>query len=84
MDRSNHKPSKIMEYLTLSDLSGLSIASVGPLFSVAAAGSVLLSLAGTAVIWAILAIAIPFIFSSWLFRMLNTHYPNTGASYHWS
>ncbi|AUW93916.1 amino acid permease [Sulfobacillus thermotolerans] len=70
--------------LSLSDLSGLSIASVAPLFSVAAAGSIMLSLAGADIIWAVLAIATPFILSSWLFRMLNQHYPNTGASYHWS
>lgn len=80
---SKEKPPR-HSWLSLSDLSGLSIASVAPLFSLAAAGSVLLRLAGADVMWAVMAIATPFILSSWLFRMLNQHYPNTGASYHWS
>ncbi|WP_053960310.1 APC family permease [Sulfobacillus thermosulfidooxidans] len=70
--------------LTLPDLSSLSISSVAPLFSMAAAGQLLVQLAGAEVLWAIFAVAIPFVFSSWIFRLLNHHFPNAGASYHWS
>ncbi|SMC04743.1 amino acid/polyamine/organocation transporter, APC superfamily [Sulfobacillus thermosulfidooxidans DSM 9293] len=75
---------RFMLGLTLPDLSSLSISSVAPLFSMAAAGQLLVQLAGADVLWAILAVAIPFVFSSWIFRLLNHHFPNAGASYHWS
>jgi amino acid transporter len=33
---------------------------------------------------AIAVLALPFIVSSFVFRLLNRHFPNAGASYHWS
>lgn len=68
----------------LFDLSSLSISSVGPMFSVAAAGSAMVQAAGADVPLAIVLIAIPFILCSWIFLSLNQHFPNSGASYHWS
>ncbi|MHB8210750.1 MAG: APC family permease [Acidithiobacillus sp.] len=68
----------------LFDLSSLSISSVGPIFSVAAAGSAMVQAAGAEVPLAIVLIAIPFILCSWIFLSLNQHFPNAGASYHWS
>ncbi|MCY0885473.1 MAG: APC family permease [Firmicutes bacterium] len=70
--------------LTLPDLSSLSISSVAPLFSLAAAGQMLVRLTGPRVLWAVLAVAVPFVLSSTIFRLLNRHFPNAGASYHWS
>lgn len=66
------------------DLSSLSISSVAPIFSVAAAGSAMVQAAGAEVPLAIVLIAIPFILCSWIFLSLNQHFPNAGASYHWS
>lgn len=68
----------------LFDLSSLSISSVGPIFSVAAAGGAMAQAAGAAVPLAILLIAVPFMLCSWIFLSLNQHFPNAGASYHWS
>ena len=68
----------------LFDLGTLSVSSVAPIFSVAAAGSVMAQAAGAAVPLAIVLIAIPFLLSSWIFLSLNQHFPNAGASYHWS
>ncbi len=54
------------------------------MFSVAATGGVMAAQAGW---WSLLAIgilAVPFIISSFLFRLLNQHFPHSGASYHWS
>ena len=70
--------------LQLFDLSSLSISSVGPIFSVAAAGSAMVQAAGAEVPLAIVLIGIPFILCSWIFLSLNQHFPNAGASYHWS
>jgi amino acid transporter len=33
---------------------------------------------------AICILAVPFIVSSFVFRLMNRHFPNSGASYHWS
>ncbi|WP_308390041.1 APC family permease [Acidithiobacillus sp. AMEEHan] len=70
--------------LRFSDLSSLSVSSVAPIFSVAAAGPAMAQAAGVDVPIAILLIAIPFILSSWIFLSLNQHFPNAGGSYHWS
>jgi amino acid transporter len=82
------KPNPVAERwwtkLTLADLSSLSVSSVAPLFSIAAAGQVLVQLMGPHVMWAVLAVAVPFVMSSWIFKLLNSHFPNAGASYHWS
>ena len=71
-------------FFQLFDLGTLSVSSVAPIFSVAAAGSVMAQAAGAAVPLAIVLIAIPFILCSWIFLSLNQHFPNAGASYHWS
>lgn len=68
----------------LLDLSSLSVSSVAPIFSVAAAGGAMVAAAGAAVPLAIVLIAIPFMLCSWIFLSLNQHFPNAGASYHWS
>ncbi len=68
----------------LWDLVPLSISSVGPLFSVAATGGVMAAQAGWWTLPAIVILAVPFIISSFVFRLLNRHFPNAGASYHWS
>ena len=67
----------------LFDLVTLSLSSIGPVFSVMAAGAVLLVDSGGHVIWLIGLAAIPFVSSSFIFRLLNQHFPDVGASYHW-
>ena len=68
----------------LWDLVPLSVSSVGPLFSVAATGGVMAAQAGWWTLPAIVLLAVPFIVASFVFRLLNQHFPNAGASYHWS
>ncbi|MGC8510991.1 MAG: APC family permease [Acidimicrobiales bacterium] len=68
----------------LWDLVPLSVSSVGPLFSVAATGGVMAAQAGWWTLPAIVLLAVPFIISSFVFRLLNQHFPHAGASYHWS
>lgn len=44
-------------------------------------------MAANAGLWtvpAILVIAVPFLISAFVFRLLNQHFPHAGASYHWS
>jgi amino acid transporter len=74
----------LVQALRLRDLVPLSVSSVGPLFSVAATGGVMVAQAGWWTLPAIAALAIPFIASSFVFRLLNQHFPHSGASYHWS
>ncbi len=66
------------------DLISLSVSSVGPMFSVAATGGVMAAQAGWYTIPAIFLISIPFLISGFSFRLLNYHFPHSGASYHWS
>ncbi len=54
------------------------------MFSVAATGGVMAAQAGWWTLPAIGLLAIPFIVSSFVFRLLNRHFPHSGASYHWS
>ncbi len=68
----------------LGDLVPLSVSSVGPMFSVAATGGVMAAQAGWWTLPAIGVLAIPFVLSSFVFRLLNRHFPHAGASYHWS
>ncbi len=75
--------SKFRQVLRLSDLTSLSISSVGPLFSIAAAGGMMIHLAGSKVMIAVIIIAVPLLSSAFIFRLLNQHFPNAGASYHW-
>jgi amino acid transporter len=75
---------RLRQSLKMWDLIPLSVSSVGPLFSVAATGGVMAAQAGWWTLPAIAVLAVPFIISSFVFRLLNRHFPHAGASYHWS
>jgi amino acid transporter len=75
---------QLRQSLHIWDLVPLSVSSVGPLFSVAATGGVMAAQAGWWTLPAIAILALPFIVSSFVFRLLNRHFPHAGASYHWS
>ncbi|TAN29653.1 MAG: APC family permease [Actinomycetota bacterium] len=77
-------PNALKQNLKMADLVALSVSSVGPLFSIAATGGVMAANAGLWTIPSIGLIAIPFILASFIFRLLNKHFPHAGASYHWS
>ena len=75
---------QLAQSFRLRDLVPLSVSSVGPMFSVAATGGVMAAQAGWWTLPAIAILAIPFVISSFVFRLLNRHFPHAGASYHWS
>lgn len=75
---------RLSQRFTLFDLGSLSVSSVAPAFSISATVGVMARYTGTASIWAILLVALPFLISAFVFRLLNRHFPNAGASYHWS
>jgi len=75
---------RLRQSFRLWDLVPLSVSSVGPLFSVAATGGVMAAQAGWWTLPAIGVLALPFVVSSFVFRLLNKHFPSAGASYHWS
>jgi amino acid transporter len=75
---------RLAQTFHLWDLVPLSVSSVGPMFSVAATGGVMAAQAGWWTLPAIAILAVPFIISSFVFRLLNRHFPHAGASYHWS
>ncbi len=81
---STYHKDGLRQVFGLGDLLPLSVSSIGPIFSVAATGGVLAAVAGWWALPAIVILAIPFIISSFVFRMLNRHFPHSGASYHWS
>ncbi|MCL5053138.1 APC family permease [Ferrimicrobium acidiphilum] len=81
---AQEQPRKMRQVFGLLDLFPLSISSIGPVFSVAATGGVMAADAGWWALPAIAILAIPFIIASFVFRLLNRHFPNSGASYHWS
>lgn len=83
-EQAQEPPRKMRQVLSLFDLFPLSISSIGPVFSVAATGGVMAADAGWWALPAIAILAIPFIIASFVFRLLNRHFPNSGASYHWS
>ncbi len=83
-DRPAPGARRLHQSFHLWDLVPLSVSSVGPLFSVAATGGVMAAQAGWWTLPAIVLLAVPFIVSSFVFRLLNQHFPNAGASYHWS
>jgi amino acid transporter len=76
--------SGLRQSFRLRDLVPLSLSSVGPMFSVAATGGVMAAQAGWWTLPAIGVLAFPFVVSSFVFRLLNQHFPHAGASYHWS
>lgn len=75
---------KLRPVFRLVDLASLSMSSVAPIFSVAAAGGAMVSAAGRAVPLAVVLVALPFLVCSWIFLSLNQHFPHAGASYHWA
>ncbi|HEY1627387.1 MAG TPA: APC family permease [Streptosporangiaceae bacterium] len=75
---------RLHQTLRMRDLVPLSVSSVGPLFSVAATGGVMAADAGWWSLPAIALLAVPFVISAFIFRMLNRLFPHAGASYHWS
>ena len=75
---------RLLQSFRLRDLVPLSVSSVGPMFSVAATGGVMAAAAGWWSLPAIAVLALPFVVSSFVFRLLNRHFPHAGASYHWS
>jgi amino acid transporter len=75
---------KLAQFFRLRDLVPLSVSSVGPMFSVAATGGMMAAQAGWWTLPAIAIMAVPFVVSSFVFRLLNRHFPHAGASYHWS
>ena len=77
-----HRP--LAQVLRIFDLLPLSVSSIGPVFSVAATGGVMAAEAGWWTLPAIALLAVPFLISSFVFRLLNRHFPHAGASYHWS
>lgn len=84
MGQDQHQERKLAQLFHLTDLVPLSVSSVGPLFSVAATGGVMAADAGWWTLPAIAILALPFLVSSFVFRLLNQHFPHSGASYHWS
>ncbi|MCL4448972.1 MAG: APC family permease [Actinobacteria bacterium] len=80
----NVRHNLLAQVFNIGDLLSLSVSSVGPLFSIAAAGGAIVKSAGWYSLLAIGIVALPFIASSFIFRMLNQHFPHAGASYHWS
>jgi len=75
---------RLEQFFHLGDLVPLAVSSVGPLFSIAATGGVMAAQAGWYTLPAIVLMAVPFLISGLVFRMLNKHFPHAGASYHWS
>jgi len=75
---------RLRQWFRLRDLVPMSVSSVGPMFSVAATGGVMAAQAGWWTLPAIAVLAVPFVVSSFVFRLLNRHFPHAGASYHWS
>jgi amino acid transporter len=84
MDPPGGRPFRLRQVLHLGDLIPLSVSSVGPVFSVAATGGVMAAQAGWWTLPSIAILALPFLISSFVFRLLNRHFPSAGASYHWS
>ncbi len=78
------RPTRLQRTLSLTDLTSLAISSVGPAFSISATAGVMVLYSGIYSLVSIALIAFPFIISAVVFRLLNQHFPNAGASYHWS
>lgn len=70
--------------LSLASLSGMSISSVGPVFSMAAAMGPMIAIAGYGAPLATGLALIPILISSVTYRHLNRHIPNAGAGYGWT
>ncbi len=81
---TGRNPRTLRRTFSLIDLGSLSLSSVGPAFSVSAAAGVMIGYSGVYSLAAIFLISVPFITSAFIFRVLNQHFPQSGASYHWS
>jgi amino acid transporter len=82
VEQTDHR--RLSQVLHLFDLFPLSVSSIGPVFSVAATGGVMAADAGWWTLPAIAVLALPFVIAGFVFRLLNRHFPHSGASYHWS
>ncbi|MDE3097259.1 MAG: APC family permease [Chloroflexota bacterium] len=70
--------------LDLLQLSGMSISSVGPVFSIAAAVGPMIAVGLYGAPIGMWLAFLPFLVSAVTFRHLNRHLPNAGASYGWT
>lgn len=82
IEREMHKLKS--DVLHILDLIPMSLSSIAPAFSIAAAYGVLVSLAGPQAIMSTFITALPIIFAALVFRQLNIHHPHAGASYYWT
>lgn len=72
------------DVLDLVHLSGMSISSVGPVFSIAAAVGPMIAVGLYGAPIGMWLAFLPFLISAVTFRHLNRHLPNAGASYGWT
>lgn len=70
--------------LGLGQLAAMSVSSVGPVFSVAAAVGPMIAVGGYGAPVGMWLAFLPFLASALTFRHLNRHIPNAGASYGWT
>lgn len=70
--------------LDLVNLAGMSVSSVGPVFSIAAAVGPMIAIGFYQAPVGMLMAFVPFLISALVFRHLNRHIPNAGASYGWT
>jgi amino acid transporter len=81
---ADQRDGRLSQVFHMFDLFPLSVSSIGPVFSVAATGGVMAADAGWWTLPAVAILALPFVISGFVFRLLNRHFPHSGASYHWS
>ncbi len=72
------------DVLDLFNLTGMSISSVGPVFSIAAAAGPMIAVGLYQAPLGMWLAFLPFLISAVTFRHLNRHLPNAGASYGWT
>ena len=70
--------------LGLGQLAAMSVSSVGPVFSIAAAVGPMIAVGGYGAPVGMWLAFLPFLASALTFRHLNRHIPNAGASYGWT
>lgn len=70
--------------LGLGQLAAMSVSSVGPVFSIAAAVGPMIAVGGYGAPVGLWLAFLPFLASALTFRHLNRHIPNAGASYGWT
>lgn len=72
------------DVLTLAQLASMSVSSVGPVFSIAAAMGPMIAIGLYGAPIGMWLAFIPFFLSALTFRHLNRHIPHAGASYGWT